>query len=70
MCALKEGMNDLKKYMSYSDKYYTIMCTNQTIKYGMGGSVGSGTDNMKQYEKSLKMEEGAEISQEAEQDDL
>ena len=44
--------------------------TNRTIKYGMGLSVGNRDDTVKQYKKSVKMEEIAESSQEAEQDVL
>ena len=38
--------------MSHSSKDCTVMCTNRTIKDGMGGSVGSITDTVKQYKNS------------------
>ena len=40
-----------QKYMSHSSEDCTDMRTNGTINYGMGGSVGSRTDNVKQYKK-------------------
>ena len=52
--------------MSHSDEECIGMRTNRTIKYGMGVSVGFRADTMKQYKKSGKMEERAEISQESE----
>ena len=41
-----------RKYMLHSYKDCTVMHTNRTIKDGMGGSVGSRTDTVKQYKKS------------------
>ena len=41
-----------RNYMSHSANYCTGMRTNRTIKYGMGGSVGSRNDTVKQYKKS------------------
>ena len=41
-----------KKYMSHSAEDCTCMRTNRTIKDGMGGSVGSRYDTVKQYKKS------------------
>ena len=50
--------------MFHSAEDCISVCTNQTIKYGMKGSVASRTDNVKQYNKSKKMKEGSESSQE------
>ena len=57
-------------YMSHSAKDCTGVVTNWTIKDGMGGSVEISTDNVKQYKKSEKMDEGYESLQEEEQDAL
>ena len=40
------------KYMSHSSKACTGMPTNQNIKYGMMGSVGSRDDTVKHYKNS------------------
>ena len=54
-----------QKYMSYIAKDCTFMCTNRTIKDGMGGYVGSRADTVKHYKKfEKKMEVRSEISQE------
>ena len=65
----KAGMPE-KKYMQNSAEDCTGVRTNQTIKDGMGGSVEISTDNVKQYKKSEKMDEGYESLQEEEQDAL
>ena len=49
----KAGMPE-RKYMSHSVEDCTGQRTNWTIKYGMGGSVWSRSDTMKQYKKSEK----------------
>ena len=59
-----------QNYMSHSSKDCTGVRTNWNIKDGMGGYVVSRTDTVKQYKKSEKMKEGAESSQEGEQDDI
>ena len=41
-----------QKYMSHSAEDCAGMRTNWTIKYGMGVSVGSSADTVKQYNKS------------------
>ena len=41
-----------RKYMFHSAKDCTVMHTNRTIKDGMGGSVGSRANTVKQYKKS------------------
>ena len=47
----KAGMPE-RKYMSHSSKYCTGMRINRTIEDGMGGSVGSMNDNLKEYKNS------------------
>ena len=47
----KAGMPD-KKYISHSANECTGICTNRIIMYGMGVSVVSGSDTVKQYKKS------------------
>ena len=54
-----------QKYTSNSAEEFTNVCTNLTIKYEMGGSVVNRADTVKQYNKSEKMEEISERSQEA-----
>ena len=41
-----------KNYISHSDEDCTGVRTNRKIKDGIGGSVGSMTDTVKQYKKS------------------
>ena len=60
----KAGMPE-RKYMLHSSEDCTGIRTNRTIKDGLGGSVGIMADTVNQYKKYKKMEEGAEISQEA-----
>ena len=69
MLCKKAGIPE-KNYVSYSAEDCTGMCTNQTIKGGMGGSVGSRADTVKHYKNSKKMEETAESSQESKLDAL
>ena len=47
----KAGMPE-HKYMSHIAKDCTCMRTNRTIKYGMGGFLGSRADTVKHYKKS------------------
>ena len=57
------------KYMLHSTEDFTGVCTNRSIKYGLVRPTGNRTDSVKHYKRSeKKMEEGAESSQEAEQD--
>ena len=65
----KAGMPEWK-YMSHSAEDCTVMSTKRNIKDGIGGYMGSRDDTMKQHKKLKKMEERAEISQEAKQDAL
>ena len=53
MICKKAGMPE-RKYMLYSAKDCTVQRTNQTIKDGMGGSMGSRADTAKQYNKYEK----------------
>ena len=43
-----------RKYTLNSAEYFTGVCTKRSVKCGMGGSVGSRTDTVKQYKKSKK----------------
>ena len=43
-----------RNYMSHSGEDFTCMLTNRTIYDGMGGSVGSRANTVKQYKKSEK----------------
>ena len=43
-----------RNYMSHSSKDFTGVRTNRTIEDGLGGSVGSKDDTVKQYKKSEK----------------
>ena len=55
-----------RKYMFHSTKDCTGVRTNRSIKDGMGVPIGSSTHVVQQHKKSeKKMEEGAEVSQEA-----
>ena len=46
----KVGMPE-RKFMPHSAEDFTGVHTNQTITYGMGGSVGGRADTMNQYKK-------------------